>query len=169
VTFTVKSSEPVPFNRCYCTACRKTAGAGGFAINIGADFKTLKVEGREHIRVYHARIPDPETGEITVSKGERSFCELCGSALWAWDPDWPDLVHPHASAIDTDLPVPVLGRSLHRAVGSKIRRVSRPEPGGLASRKRIRLTVRLSVTGGRCAVLVPTARPSAAGGSNMRP
>jgi hypothetical protein len=117
VTFTVKSSEPVPFNRCYCTACRKTAGAGGFAINIGADFKTLKVEGREHIRVYHARIPDPETGEITVSKGERSFCELCGSALWAWDPDWPDLVHPHASAIDTDLPVPPF--NWHMMLGSK--------------------------------------------------
>jgi hypothetical protein len=100
VTFTVKSSEPVPFNRCYCTVCRKTAGAGGFAINIGADFNTLEIEGREHIRVYRARIPNTETGEITVSKGERSFCELCGSALWAWDPDWPDLVHPHASAID---------------------------------------------------------------------
>ena len=117
VTFTVKSSEPVPFNRCYCTVCRKTAGAGGFAINIGADFKTLEIKGREHIRVYRARIPDPKTGEITVSKGERSFCELCGSALWAWDPDWPDLVHPHASAIDTDLPVPPF--NWHMMLGSK--------------------------------------------------
>jgi hypothetical protein len=117
VTFTVKSSEPVPFNRCYCTVCRKTAGAGGFAINIGADFNTLEIEGREHIRVYRARIPSTETGEITVSKGERSFCELCGSALWAWDPDWPDLVHPHASAIDTDLPVPPF--NWHMMLGSK--------------------------------------------------
>jgi hypothetical protein len=117
VTFTVKSSEPVPFNRCYCTVCRKTAGAGGFAINIGADFNTLEIEGREHIRVYRARIPNTETGEITVSKGERSFCELCGSALWAWDPDWPDLVHPHASAIDTDLPVPPF--NWHMMLGSK--------------------------------------------------
>ena len=117
VTFTVKSSEPVPFNRCYCTVCRKTAGAGGFAINIGADFKTLEIKGREHIRVYRARIPDPKTGEITVSKGERSFCESCGSALWAWDPDWPDLVHPHASAIDTDLPVPPF--NWHMMLGSK--------------------------------------------------
>ena len=118
VTFTVKSSEPVPFNRCYCTVCRKTAGAGGFAINIGADFKTLEIKGREHIRVYRARIPDPKTGEITVSKGERSFCESCGSALWAWDPDWPDLVHPHASAIDTDLPVPPF--NWHMMLGSKV-------------------------------------------------
>ena len=30
----------------------------------------------------------------------------CGSALWLWDARWPDLVHPHASAIDTPLPKP---------------------------------------------------------------
>lgn len=117
VTFTVQSSEPVPFNRCYCTACRKTAGAGGFAINLGADFDTLQVKGREHIRVYNARISDDETGEIRVSKSERSFCGNCGSALWAWDPDWPDLLHPHASAIDTDLPVPQ--QRWHMMLGSK--------------------------------------------------
>ena len=29
----------------------------------------------------------------------------CGSALWVWDPRWPDLVHPFASVIDTELPV----------------------------------------------------------------
>ena len=117
VTFTVDSSEPYPFNRCYCTVCRKTAGAGGFAINIGADFDTLEVEGRENIRVYNARIPDDETGEIRVSKSERSFCVVCGSALWAWDPDWPHLLHPHASAIDTELPVPP--NNWHMMLGSK--------------------------------------------------
>jgi hypothetical protein len=31
---------------------------------------------------------------------------VCGSALWVWDPRWPELVHPFASAIDTELPVP---------------------------------------------------------------
>ena len=36
----------------------------------------------------------------------RSFCKICGTALWGWHPDWPDLLHPFASAIDTDLPVP---------------------------------------------------------------
>jgi hypothetical protein len=30
----------------------------------------------------------------------------CGSPLWLWDPRWPELVHPHASAIDTPLPKP---------------------------------------------------------------
>ena len=69
VTFTVKSSEPMPFNRCYCTVCRKTAGAGGFAINIGnigADFKTLEIEGRKHIRVYRARISAHYLDSITA-------------------------------------------------------------------------------------------------------
>lgn len=26
--------------------------------------------------------------------------------LWLWDHHWPELIHPFASAIDTDLPVP---------------------------------------------------------------
>jgi hypothetical protein len=26
--------------------------------------------------------------------------------LWLWDPRWPELIHPHASAIDTPLPRP---------------------------------------------------------------
>ena len=35
---------------------------------------------------------------------ERSFCSKCGSALWVWDPRWPELIHPFASAIDSKLP-----------------------------------------------------------------
>ena len=37
------------------------------------------------------------------SKAERRFCLECGSALWLFDPRWPELIHPHASAIDTPL------------------------------------------------------------------
>ena len=40
------------------------------------------------------------------STAGRHFCRECGSALWLWDPRWPELVHPHASAIDTALPKP---------------------------------------------------------------
>ena len=32
VRFTVESAQPVPFMRCYCSICRKTAGGGGYAI-----------------------------------------------------------------------------------------------------------------------------------------
>lgn len=106
VTFTVKSSAPYPFCLCYCEICRKTAGAGGFAINLGADFETLVVAGRENIRVYRARIVDPVTKETSQSTAERSFCGVCGSGLWVWDPQWPDHLHPHASSIDTHLPIP---------------------------------------------------------------
>ena len=55
VRFSVEAPHPYPFNLCYCSICRKTAGAGGFAINLGAEAATLKVEGAEHIRSYHAR------------------------------------------------------------------------------------------------------------------
>jgi hypothetical protein len=98
--------------RCYCSICRKTAGGGGFAINLGADFRTLEVEGREHLSVYRARMPDGST-----STGERNFCSRCGSALWLYDPTWPELVHPHASAIDSPLPPPP--ERTHMMLGSK--------------------------------------------------
>jgi hypothetical protein len=106
VRFRLESAHPYPFNLCYCSICRKTAGGGGYAINLGGEFDTLEVEGEEHIRVYRAKIEDPGTGEVTVSPGERRFCQLCGSALWVWDPRWPELIHPFASAIDSELPRP---------------------------------------------------------------
>lgn len=106
VRFTVTADEPYPFNRCYCSICRKTAGSGGYAVNLGAWYNTLNVEGEEFISIYRARIEDPDTGESMQSEGERSFCSNCGSQLWVFDPRWPELVHPHASAIDTPLPVP---------------------------------------------------------------
>ena len=105
VHFSVESPHPYPFNRCYCSICRKTAG-GGNAINLGADYSTLEVDGEDKITVFHAKISNEENGTIEESPGERRFCGLCGSALWVWDPRWPELVHPFASAIDTDLPVP---------------------------------------------------------------
>ncbi|HEX7639007.1 MAG TPA: GFA family protein [Burkholderiaceae bacterium] len=101
VTFSVTSHEPVPFMRCYCSICRKTAGTGGYAINLGADFRTLKVQGEENLGVYQARLEDGRR-----STGQRHFCKLCGSALWLYDPTWPELVHPHAGAVDTPLPRP---------------------------------------------------------------
>ncbi len=101
VRFTVQSHQPYPFMRCYCSICRKTAGGGGFAVNLGADNATLAVEGSEHVSVYQAHMADG-----TQSAARRHFCRQCGSALWLWDPRWPELVHPHASAIDSALPVP---------------------------------------------------------------
>lgn len=112
VKFSVEAYAPVPFLRCYCSICRKTAGSGGYAINLGAERSTLTVQGGEHLSVYRARLDDGST-----SSGERSFCRHCGSALWLYDPSWPDLVHPHASAIDTPLPVPP--QRVHIMLGSK--------------------------------------------------
>ena len=105
VRFELESKHPYPFNLCYCSICRKTAGGGGFAINLGGDYNSMQVEGREHVRVYQALIEN-EDGEKERSEAQRHFCGECGSALWLWDPRWPELVHPHASAIDTALPKP---------------------------------------------------------------
>jgi hypothetical protein len=106
VTYTVTAHEPVPFMRCYCSICRKTAGGGGYAINLGADAQSLKIKDPgKAIRVFRAEIRD-EDGACEVSTGERNFCSACATALWLFSPEWPDLVHPFASAIDSELPVP---------------------------------------------------------------
>lgn len=117
VRFSLESRHPAPFNLCYCSICRKTAGSGGFAINLGGEAATLVVVGEDYVHSYHAVLHDEETGETSRSLGERKFCGACGSALWVWDPRWPELVHPHASAIDTDLPVPP--ERTHLMLGSK--------------------------------------------------
>jgi len=105
VVFSLVSQTPCPFMQCYCSICRKTAGSGGFAINLGGEAKSLQVTGKEHIRVYHARMDDGD-GNVTTSQAERHFCGHCGSALWLWTKQSPELIHPHASAIDTPLPIP---------------------------------------------------------------
>ena len=104
VTFSVESHTPYPYQLCYCSICRKTAGGGGFAINIMGNAKSLRVRGKKALRIYRAKIE--EDGHCATSSGQRHFCSKCASALWLFDKNWPDLVHPFASAIDSQLPVP---------------------------------------------------------------
>lgn len=106
VHFSLMSATPYPYQRCYCSICRKTQGGGGYAINLGGDANTLKVQGGSEITVYHAKIRRPGQSRAHVSTAERHFCKHCGSALWLYSPEWPDLIHPFASAIDTPLPTP---------------------------------------------------------------
>jgi hypothetical protein len=105
IKFTLESHSHAPFMHCHCSICRKTAGSGGYAINLGGDAATLKLRGERHLGRYHAVLREPGR-RSTRSKAERRFCLKCGSPLWLWDPRWPELIHPHASAIDTPLPKP---------------------------------------------------------------
>jgi len=102
VNFQIDSKHPYPFNLCYCSICMKTAGGGGYAINLGGDFSSLKVSGGRSISIYKAT----RSNGTGLSECERRFCKHCGSALWVWDKRWPMLIHPFASAIDTPLPLP---------------------------------------------------------------
>lgn len=104
IRFEAMSHTPVPYQLCYCSICRKQQGGGGYAINLAAVADTLKVEGEENLGLYRADIEDDEHPHCETSTGERRFCTACGSALWLYDPSWPDLIHPFASAIDSELP-----------------------------------------------------------------
>lgn len=105
ITFSLEAPSPVPFAHCYCSICRKTAGSGGYGINLGGDYTTLRVRGSKYLSVYQAIIREPGQ-RARRSPARRHFCSKCGSPLWLWDPRWPELVHPHASSIDTPLPKP---------------------------------------------------------------
>ena len=76
VRFSVVSNTPYPYQLCYCSICRKTAGGGGFAINIMGDARTLAVAGHRTLRIYHAEISNDE-GNCETSSGERHFCSFC--------------------------------------------------------------------------------------------
>lgn len=106
VNFSVKSHTPYPFMYCYCSICRKTAGGGGYAINIMGEASTLKVTGKKNVKIYHARMRNKKNKVTEISTGQRHFCGKCGSALWIYSPEWPQWVYPFASAIDTALPKP---------------------------------------------------------------
>ena len=106
----------------------------GDADSSGYGRTNVEIEGEEHISVYRAKLEDG--GE---SSGERSFCRHCGSALWLWDPRWPELVHPQASAIDSELPEPPLTVRAHvrhelARVDKTTDRVLLPPRGGPAQR-----------------------------------
>ncbi|WP_416363331.1 GFA family protein [Pseudomonas sp. NFX183] len=117
VTFSLTSQHPYPYQRCYCSICRKTQGGGGYAINLAGDTQSLKVQGRKQISIYHARLKPGGASRAHASTAERHFCSQCGSALWLFSPQWPELIHPFASAIDTPLPVPP--EHTHLMLGSR--------------------------------------------------
>ena len=106
VRFSVESDHEIPYQRCYCSVCRKTQGGGGWAVNLAADRRSLDVEGDAYTRTYHPRMSEDVGDDPTFSAAERVFCGQCGSALWLFDPSYPELLHPFASAIDTELPPP---------------------------------------------------------------
>lgn len=107
IKFNLESRTPYPYMHCYCSICRKTAGGSGYAINIMGEAKTLKIKGKQHLKMFHAMIDDEKRPLKKVkSPGRRYFCRECGSALWVFDPRWPEWVYPFASAIDTRLPKP---------------------------------------------------------------
>ena len=95
---TACSQETVEQGAAPAPASASTAAPAPVAIAQGEEERKCTDEPRtdEH----------DERPRCEVSTGERNFCKKCGSALWLYDPTWPDLVHPFASAIDSKLPKP---------------------------------------------------------------
>ncbi len=122
VRFRFESNTPYPYQRCYCTICRKTAGGGGYAVNIMGWADSLEIEGEDSISVYQAVLDGKK------SPLERRFCRHCGSALWVFHDKWPDLFHPFASVLDTALPKP--DEIVHMMLAFKAEWVAVPKGDG---------------------------------------
>ena len=122
IQFELESLHPYPYNLCYCSVCRKTAGGGGYAINLSGKTATLNVQGKQDLSIYNANI------DGVRSPAERHFCKHCASMLWVYDTRWPELVHPFASAMDTKLPTPP--QRTHLMLASKSAWV-KPAPGAI--------------------------------------
>ena len=65
---------------------------------------------------------------MVARRRNATFCRTCGSALFLSDARWPELVHPHASAIDTPLAEPA--ERTHIMLDSKASWVRVPEGPG---------------------------------------
>jgi len=75
-------------------------------VNLGAHAKTLEIEGKENIAVYNA-VMNRGTKKERRTTSERNFCSKCSAMLWLYDSDWPELLHPFSTAIDSpELPEP---------------------------------------------------------------
>jgi len=107
VKFSCESKTPYPFNKCYCSTCRKLNGGGGYTINIMAETANMKIEGEEHTKVYRSAKNDRDVYEEDgLGFSRRSFCGHCGTMLWNYNKKHGDWIYPFASAIDTPLPTP---------------------------------------------------------------
>ncbi|GKZ84205.1 hypothetical protein AnigIFM56816_009526 [Aspergillus niger] len=105
VEFALESSTPVPYQLCACSICRKVGGYSG-SVNLGGIADSLKIKkGKDLIKKYSA-VMARGTPDEKICASERNFCSNCSTMLWLWDHHWPELIHPFASAIDTELPVP---------------------------------------------------------------
>ena len=91
---------------CHCSICRKTAGSGGYGINLGARAATLKVQRRETSRPLSRAASASPASARRARRPSGASAASAAAPLWLFDPRWPELVHPHASAIDTPLPKP---------------------------------------------------------------
>ncbi|KAL4752582.1 hypothetical protein BDW72DRAFT_191940 [Aspergillus terricola var. indicus] len=105
VEFSLDSSTPVPYQLCACSICRKLGGYVG-CVNLGGIADSLKIKKGENLVKKYNAIKARGTKDEEKCTSERNFCSNCATMLWLWDKTWPELIHPFASAIDTELPVP---------------------------------------------------------------
>ena len=86
------SAPLVSAGYCHCTRCQRRTGTAAAASAKVAPGSFSVVAGREHVRAY-----DPGDGGFL-----KSFCVLCGGALYSSHPEHPDVLGVRLGGIDGD-------------------------------------------------------------------
>ena len=85
------TEPPVSAGYCHCTRCQRRTGTGAAASARIAPGSLRILAGEELIRSF---VPDEGFA--------KEFCSACGSALWARNPQDPDVVAVRMGAFDAD-------------------------------------------------------------------
>jgi hypothetical protein len=86
ISFSVDSHTPYPYQRRYCSIYRKSAGGGGYAINIMGLANTLKVKGKSVLGVSGESIANltfGRSGRARVRVNVQLIDAENGAHLWA--------------------------------------------------------------------------------------
>ena len=85
------TERPLSAGYCHCTRCQRRTGTGAAASARIAPGSLRILAGEELIRSF---VPDEGFA--------KEFCSACGSALWARNPQDPDVVAVRMGAFDAD-------------------------------------------------------------------
>ena len=85
------TEAPLFASYCHCTRCQRRTGTGSSANARIAPGSLRVLSGEELVRTYA-----PEDGFT------KSFCSVCGSALWSQDPNNPETIGVRLGAFDGD-------------------------------------------------------------------
>lgn len=87
------AADPLMTLMCHCDDCQRASGSP-FSLNVVVPKAALELEGEASLKRYET------VGSDTGAKRERAFCATCGSTMFTFLGDMPDLAVLKAGTLD---------------------------------------------------------------------